>query len=253
MNLPSYTECIEKGSDKKGSDKKGSDKKGSEKKVEKSIAPLDKCLHGDCKNRVDLRVTKTKDLNYCRIHLPVTSKNDDCLIEGCKKKRTYGYGTQMTPSSELVFIYCFDHAANYHNFLIENMELFQKLDGIFEPKSGPRSIAKFENDNKCYNSRSDMCNVNKFTLIKRRHHCRRCGNSYCKKCCNTFVKLVGYNSQEKLRVCKTCNLENIKEYNDEKNKVYNSLIENNDVVGYGYGNIGYSSFISDISTTSRRF
>lgn len=47
------------------------------------------------------------------------------------------------------------------------------------------------------------CN-DKFTLIKRRHHCRSCGGIFCSQCCSKKVTLphLGYNSH--VRVCDNC-------------------------------------------------
>lgn len=202
------------------------------------------CEHVDCELMVDMRVVDTKQLQYCRNHLPKTSRNDTCLSKGCTAKRTHGYGTQMTPESELVFMYCLDHCRDT-NCLVENLDLFTRLDGVFEPKMGTKEILEFEKDNKCNNSRVGKCDIKAFSLINRRHHCRRCGKSYCEKCCNTFVKLVGFASQEILRVCKECNLENVKEYNDEKEAVYSSLSnESMGTSGFAPFASGFAPFVS---------
>ena len=56
------------------------------------------------------------------------------------------------------------------------------------------------------------CNL-KFTIRRRRHHCRRCGRLFCKKCSAERVRLETYispfgvmknNKEEKLRVCDSC-------------------------------------------------
>lgn len=43
-----------------------------------------------------------------------------------------------------------------------------------------------------------------FTLIRRRHHCRNCGNIYCNSCCNYFVPLAHYGFPKPVRVCSIC-------------------------------------------------
>ncbi|XP_025018519.1 lateral signaling target protein 2 homolog [Tetranychus urticae] len=43
-----------------------------------------------------------------------------------------------------------------------------------------------------------------FTLIRRRHHCRNCGNIYCNSCCNYFVPLAHYGFPKPVRVCTIC-------------------------------------------------
>lgn len=46
------------------------------------------------------------------------------------------------------------------------------------------------------------CGV-KFTIVRRRHHCRACGKVYCSTCCEESVPLAYLNNQE-ARVCITC-------------------------------------------------
>ncbi|CAG2103339.1 unnamed protein product [Medioppia subpectinata] len=47
------------------------------------------------------------------------------------------------------------------------------------------------------------CDI-RFTLIKRRHHCRACGKVLCAQCCNSRAKLL-YLDCEVARVCQCCN------------------------------------------------
>eukprot|EP01111_Echinosteliopsis_oligospora_P012234 TRINITY_DN4164_c0_g2_i2.p1 TRINITY_DN4164_c0_g2~~TRINITY_DN4164_c0_g2_i2.p1 ORF type:complete len:387 (-),score=103.74 TRINITY_DN4164_c0_g2_i2:50-1210(-) len=45
----------------------------------------------------------------------------------------------------------------------------------------------------------------KFTFLKRRHHCRRCGGLYCNDCCSLLASLPqGYNTKSRSRVCNKC-------------------------------------------------
>lgn len=43
----------------------------------------------------------------------------------------------------------------------------------------------------------------KFTVIKRRHHCRACGRILCSKCCGMRASLEYLQNQEQ-RVCGSC-------------------------------------------------
>ncbi|CAH8865335.1 unnamed protein product [Trichobilharzia szidati] len=43
-----------------------------------------------------------------------------------------------------------------------------------------------------------------FTLIWRRHHCRRCGHIFCSKCCNHWQPIEGLASDKPVRICLEC-------------------------------------------------
>ncbi|KYN18641.1 Zinc finger FYVE domain-containing protein 16 [Trachymyrmex cornetzi] len=47
-----------------------------------------------------------------------------------------------------------------------------------------------------------LCDV-KFTVLKRRHHCRACGKVLCNKCCNMKYRLE-YQGNIDSRVCVSC-------------------------------------------------
>lgn len=43
-----------------------------------------------------------------------------------------------------------------------------------------------------------------FNLIRRRHHCRRCGNIFCHQCSNNFISLKCFGYAKPVRVCNRC-------------------------------------------------
>ncbi|CAG2100112.1 unnamed protein product [Medioppia subpectinata] len=43
-----------------------------------------------------------------------------------------------------------------------------------------------------------------FTIIRRRHHCRNCGQIYCNNCSNNFTPLARYGYVKPVRVCNRC-------------------------------------------------
>ncbi|RWS17471.1 hypothetical protein B4U79_09026 [Dinothrombium tinctorium] len=48
-----------------------------------------------------------------------------------------------------------------------------------------------------------MCSL-QFTLIRRRHHCRNCGQIFCNSCANNFISLNHYGFYKPVRVCNVC-------------------------------------------------
>lgn len=49
---------------------------------------------------------------------------------------------------------------------------------------------------------SSCCQV--FNLIRRRHHCRRCGRIFCNQCSNNFISLECFGYAKPVRVCNVC-------------------------------------------------
>lgn len=47
-----------------------------------------------------------------------------------------------------------------------------------------------------------ICNT-EFTILRRRHHCRMCGNIMCRYCCDK-IKLESKFGQNEQRVCSVC-------------------------------------------------
>ena len=83
-----------------------------------------------------------------------------------------------------------------------------------------------EHSQNCYN-----CGSKFFSLIYRKHHCRVCGNIFCKSCLELFCEITIYGEKKELKVCSYCQakkrelnkilLENLVEYrNDKGNKIF---------------------------------
>ncbi|XP_072031981.1 zinc finger FYVE domain-containing protein 21-like isoform X2 [Amphiura filiformis] len=56
-------------------------------------------------------------------------------------------------------------------------------------------------DNQCISCQN--CNA-KYDIVKRRHHCRRCGRCYCGTCCSTKLPLPRMNFVDPVRLCAEC-------------------------------------------------
>lgn len=55
----------------------------------------------------------------------------------------------------------------------------------------------------------------KFGFFTRRHHCRKCGDVFCKNCCNKYEFVMPY--ENKVRVCQDCFKQIKKEYDQKDN------------------------------------
>ncbi|CAK9299202.1 unnamed protein product, partial [Gordionus sp. m RMFG-2023] len=62
----------------------------------------------------------------------------------------------------------------------------------------------------------DSCHSckSKFTILRRRHHCRNCGKIFCSKCSDNFISLPHYGINESVRTCLAC-------YPDLKSSIIN--------------------------------
>lgn len=48
-----------------------------------------------------------------------------------------------------------------------------------------------------------------FSLFKRRHHCRSCGQVYCHTCCNQYADIPRLSTASQVRVCDVCASQNV--------------------------------------------
>ena len=70
-----------------------------------------------------------------------------------------------------------------------------------------------EHSQNCYN-----CGSKFFSLLNRRHHCRVCGNIFCKSCLESFWEINIYGEKKQLKVCSYC---------QEKKGELNNILKNN--------------------------
>ncbi|CAG5131731.1 unnamed protein product [Candidula unifasciata] len=58
-------------------------------------------------------------------------------------------------------------------------------------------------DYACSNCQNGECHI-KFDFLKRKHHCRRCGQCFCDDCCNSLIELPRMCFIDPVRHCKGC-------------------------------------------------
>jgi len=53
---------------------------------------------------------------------------------------------------------------------------------------------------------SDQCHecTSKFSVVRRRHHCRSCGRVFCAKCRSQKIVIPRLNLKKPAKVCNTC-------------------------------------------------
>ena len=84
--------------------------------------------------------------------------------------------------------------------LISIKENPQSTDNIEEKKDFDRKLwIPDEDAQNCYN-----CGSKFFSLFNRKHHCRVCGNIFCKSCLESFYEITIYNEKQELKVCAYC-------------------------------------------------
>ena len=63
------------------------------------------------------------------------------------------------------------------------------------------------------------CNSKFISLISRKHHCRICGNIFCKSCLETVCEITIYGGEKKIKVCSYCQQKKIELNNILKNNL----------------------------------
>ena len=148
--------------------------------------------------------------------------NDDELEEDLKNEEEEVYPLNLSPTKT---------KRHFRKRKTTNLSSFPTLISIKE-NPHPEKMEEKKDLNKnlwipdddvqnCYN-----CGSKFFSLFNRKHHCRVCGNIFCKSCLETFYEITIYNENQELKVCAYC-LEKKRELNDVlKNNLVEYMDEN---------------------------
>jgi chromosome segregation ATPase len=79
------------------------------------------------------------------------------------------------------------------------VDFFDKAESVTRALEQKMTGSEWEDDGRVTSCRG--C-VQKFGLMRRRHHCRSCGKIFCTECAGTFMKLPGHKDPQ--RVCMGC-------------------------------------------------
>ena len=109
---------------------------------------------------------------------------------------------------------------SYKKMKTTNISSFPALIPIKEnnPQTAEKIEEKKELDKKLWVPDEDVqncynCGSKFFSLFNRKHHCRVCGNIFCKSCLETFFEITLYNERQEIKACAYC-IENKRELNN---------------------------------------
>ena len=147
---------------------------------------------------------------------------DDDLEEDIKQEEEEeedeGNNKYIIPSTKTIRHYKKMKTANLSSFpalisIKENTKTTQSGE-LEEKKDTDKKLWIPDDDaQNCYN-----CGSKFFSLFNRKHHCRVCGNIFCKSCLETFYEITIYNEKQELKVCAYCL---------EKKRELNKILKNN--------------------------
>lgn len=69
-----------------------------------------------------------------------------------------------------------------------------------------------------------------FTMYRRRHHCRMCGQVFCNTCSNFYVDGMLFNNQSNVRSCKLCYNQLMKQLEKDSRVIPRKAMDTNDVI-----------------------
>ena len=90
-----------------------------------------------------------------------------------------------------------------------NLSSFPELISMKENPQTDKIEEKKDLDKKLWIPDEDAqncfsCGSKFFSLFNRKHHCRVCGNIFCKSCLESFYEITIYNEKQELKVCAYC-------------------------------------------------
>jgi hepatocyte growth factor-regulated tyrosine kinase substrate len=74
---------------------------------------------------------------------------------------------------------------------------FKESEAMFDVEEAPTWVEDTDSSN-CY-----LCRV-EFSTLRRRHHCRACGQIFCNACSSKTATIPKYGIEKEVRVCDVC-------------------------------------------------
>jgi hypothetical protein len=152
-------------------------------------------------------------------------EEDNISVEEAVEAKEFIEFSDISPNDDRSQIIINDEESNG---LISRSTTFTNEDSLLScettAQSSPQSSESAESDERNFN-RSDTRDASQvlmppvwvpdelvshcpcslqFTIIRRRHHCRNCGQIYCNNCSNNFIPLACYGYLKPVRVCNVC-------------------------------------------------
>ena len=140
-----------------------------------------------------------------KVHQEVASKDFMDML-----KLTAGTRPDPIKSKILELIQCWSHAfkKNPNYKIVEDFYNVMKLEGfqfaalkeadaMFDVEEAPQWVHDSEAAN-CFRCRTE------FSTLKRRHHCRACGQIFCHACSSKQAPIPKYGIEKEVRVCDVC-------------------------------------------------
>lgn len=120
------------------------------------------------------------------------SKNDPIKAKILELIQCWAHGFKKNPNYKIVEDY-------YNSMKLEGFQFptLKEAEAMFECEEAPE-WKEDADASSCFRCRSD------FTTLRRRHHCRACGQIFCNACSSKTAAIPKFGIEKEVRVCDLC-------------------------------------------------